>query len=326
VILGYGLASIVRPLIGLAQSATQVMALRVTDRVGKGIRTAPRDALIADAIDPGQRGQAYGFHRASDHAGAVVGPLLAFGLLAWAGLSLRTVFLLAAIPAALAMLTLVLGVVEDRGKGQRPGGKGQGARGKRNDGHDVVAIEPGREHRLGRRFWHYIGIIFVFTLGNSSDAFLLLRASDLGVPVALAPVLWAMLHVVKSVSNTPGGILSDRLGRRPLIVGGWIVYAIVYIGFATATEAWQAWALFALYGIYFGMTEGAEKAMVADLVPREVRGAAFGWYNLAIGLGALPASLLFGAIWELRGPAVAFAFGAALALAAAISLGMRNEE
>ena len=303
VLAGYGIASVVRPLIGLAQSATQVLGLRLLDRVGKGIRGAPRDALIADAVDPGQRGRAYGFHRAADHAGAVVGPLAAFALLGWMGLSLRAVFLLAAVPAALAVITLVLGV--------------------REQPRELPSRAPGPDLRrtgLGGTFWRYLAVLFVFTLGNSTDAFLLLRAADLGVPPVMIPILWALLHVVKSASSTPGGTLSDRFGRRPLIIGGWTVYALVYLGFAQASQTWHAWALFAAYGVYFGMTEGVEKAFVADLVGTGVRGAAFGWYNLAIGIGALPASLIFGVIWERLGSGAAFTFGAALALLAALGL------
>jgi MFS family permease len=163
-------------------------------------------------------------------------------------------------------------------------------------------------------------VLFVFTLGNSTDAFLLLRATQLGVPVALAPVLWAALHVVKSASSTPGGALSDRIGRRPTLVMGWALYAIVYLGFARATTAWQAWALFGVYGIYFGLTEGAERALIADLVSVERRGTAYGWYNLAIGLGALPASVLFGLVWDRAGAPAAFSMGAVLALVAAAAL------
>ena len=173
---------------------------------------------------------------------------------------------------------------------------------------------------LGKRFWAFLAVLFIFTLGNSTDAFLLLRAAKLGVPAALIPILWAVLHVVKSASSTPGGALSDRLGRKPLLVSGWLLYAAVYFGFARAQVEWHAWALFAIYGIYFGLTEGVEKALVADLVPAERRGTAFGWYNLAIGLGALPASLLFGAIWDRAGAPAAFLFGASLALVAAIGI------
>jgi MFS family permease len=163
-------------------------------------------------------------------------------------------------------------------------------------------------------------VIFLFTLGNSTDAFLLLRANQLGVPVALAPILWAALHVVKSAASTPGGALSDRVGRRPTLVAGWLLYAAVYLGFARATEAWQAWALFAVYGVYFGLTEGAERALIADLVAPARRGTAFGWFSLAIGLGALPASLLFGYVWDSAGAPTAFAMGAGFALAAAVGL------
>ena len=303
VLAGYTIASVIRPLIGLAHSVSQVLAIRVTDRIGKGIRTSPRDALIADSVDPSIRGRAFGFQRAADHAGAVVGPLLAFALLRWAGLALRTVFLLTAIPGALAVATLLLGVKEvPRSRSTEAGEKA-----------DLKAP-------LGRRFWTYLGVLFLFTLGNSTDAFLLLRAGQLGVAAALVPILWAMLHVVKSLSSTPGGMLSDRVGRRPLILAGWLLYAAVYFAFGRAQAQWQAWAFFAVYGIYFGLTEGVEKALVADLVAPDRRGAAFGWYNLAIGVGALPASLLFGAIWDRWGSTAAFDFGALLALAAAIGL------
>jgi MFS family permease len=303
VIAGYGIASLVRPLIGLAQSVGQVLAIRLADRVGKGIRGAPRDALIADAVDASQRGRAYGFHRAADHAGAVAGPIVAFALLTWGGVSLRTVFLLAAIPAAAAMIVLTAGVRESA---REP----------------VPATDKTKLDRTGlsRRFWAYLGVLLVFTLGNSTDALLILRANELGVSAAVIPILWAVLHVVKSVSSTPGGVLSDRLGRRPLIVGGWLVYAAVYLGFANASETWHAWALFITYGLYFGMTEGVEKALVADLVPARLRGAAFGWYNLTIGLAALPASLLFGGLWQLYGATAAFLTGAGLALVAAMGL------
>ena len=301
VLLGYGIASLIRPLIGLAQSAGQVLAVRVTDRVGKGIRSSPRDALIADSVDPAIRGRAFGFHRAADHAGAVAGPLLAFALLRWTDMDLRQLFLLTIIPGALAVAALVFGVREAP-RVTEPSNK----------------FDP--HARLGRRFWAFLGILFLFTLGNSTDAFLLLRAADLGVDAALIPILWAMLHVVKSLSSTPGGALSDRLGRKPLLIAGWLIYAAVYFLLGRAGAEWHAWALFAVYGIYFGLTEGVEKALVADLVPADRRGAAFGWYNLALGLGALPASLIFGAIWDRWGAPTAFSFGAAMALVAAVGI------
>src|SRR4051794_25543353 len=303
VLIGYALASVVRPLIGLAQSAGQVLGIRVADRVGKGIRTSPRDALIADSVDPAIRGRAFGFHNAADNTGAVLGPLIAFAFLRWEGLPLRTVFLLTAIPGALAVLTLIFGVREvPRTAPPRR------------------AEESGLKTSLGGRFWAYLGVLLLFTLSTSTDAFLLLRAGPLGVAPSLIPILWALLNLVKAVSNTPGGILSDRLGRKPLIAAGWLVYAAVYYLFGRANQTWHAWALFAIYGVYFGLTEGVEKALVADLVPQDRGGAAFGWYTLAIGIGAPPASLLFGALWDRWGSATAFNFGALLALAAAVGV------
>ena len=316
---GYLIASIVRPFTAAAHSATQVLAIRVTDRVGKGIRTSPRDALLAESAPPEARGRAFGFHAAADNAGAVLGPLVAFFILKLHGVgsldtsrhilprdehAMRNVFWLSAIPAAIAMVILVV-VVRDiprRESGAKPGEAGGGS------------------GRLGGRFWAYLVVVLLFTLGNSTDAFLLLRANQLGVPVALAPILWAVLNFVKSATGTYGGQLSDTIGRKPLIVGGWLLYAAVYFAFAWARAPWQAWALFAVYGIFYGMTEGTEKALVADIVPRTRRGSAFGWYNLAIGLGALPASLIFGAIWDRLGAPSAFVFGATLALGAALMM------
>ncbi|HWE43486.1 MAG TPA: MFS transporter [Gemmatimonadaceae bacterium] len=306
VVAGYTIASIARPLIAIAQSAGQVLAIRVSDRIGKGIRSSPRDALLADSVSPAQRGRAYGLHRAADHFGAVIGPLIAFAMLRWTSISLRHLFMLAAIPAALAVIALVFGVREEPRV------------------HAITPADAARRPRLAgglpRRFWGYLGVLLLFTLGNSSDAFILLRASQLGVSAALLPIIWAMLHVVKSATSTPSGALSDRVGRVPLIVAGWLIFAAVYLGFGRATQTWQAWALFAVYGTYFGLTEGVEKALVADLVPADKRGAGFGWYNLAIGLGALPASVIFGAVWDRWGAARAFEMGAALSALAAVAL------
>ncbi|MFN2637022.1 MAG: MFS transporter, partial [Gemmatimonadaceae bacterium] len=319
VVIGYGIASFVRPFTAVAQTAMQVLGLRVTDRIGKGIRTAPRDALLADSAPPGARGRAFGFHAAADNAGAVLGPLAAFLILRLQGVAsfegtkrlaphaeqaIRNVFWLASVPALVAVVILVI-VVRDVPKGPA--------------GDRIEAAEEAHpSSRLNRRFWAYLVVILLFTLGNSTDAFLLLRASQLGVPIALAPILWAVLNFVKAGTGTYGGQLSDTIGRKPLIVGGWLLYAAVYFAFARASAAWQAWALFAVYGIFYGMTEGTEKALVADVVPAARRGSAFGWYNLAIGLGALPASLIFGAIWDRSGAPSAFVFGATLALVASV--------
>ena len=318
VVIGYGLASLVRPFTALAQTATQVLGLRVTDRIGKGIRSSPRDALLADSAHPEGRGRAFGFHAAADNAGAVLGPLLAFLALRLQGVgslegtkkllphddqAIRNVFWLASVPALVAVVILIV-VVRDVPRGHA--------------GDSAAQVSGTPDSRLTGRFWAYLVVILLFTLGNSTDAFLLLRANQLGVPVALAPILWALLNLVKSSTGTYGGQLSDTIGRKPLIVAGWLLYAAVYFAFGLAAAAWQAWVLFAIYGVFYGLTEGTEKALVADIVGPARRGSAFGWYNLAIGLGALPASLIFGAIWDRAGAASAFAFGATVALVAAL--------
>lgn len=304
VLIGYLLATLTRPLVAVASAAWQVLAIRATDRVGKGLRTSPRDALIADSVDPSIRGRAFGFQRAWDNAGAVAGPLIAFVLLQWDGLTLRHVFWLALIPGLFAVAVVVWGVKEVPKKVERSGAP-------------LDLSQP-----MGRRFWAILGVMFVFTLGNSTDAFLLLRASQLGVPLALTPIIWALLNGVKSLTNEPGGALSDRVGRRPTLVIGWLVYAAVYLAFAHASQQWHAWALFAVYGLYFGFTEGSERALISDIVPAERRGTAFGWFNLAVGLGALPASLIFGLIWDRVSPAAAFTLGASLAVIAAAGIAM----
>lgn len=307
VVLGYALSSVVRPLVAIAASPLHVLAIRVVDRIGKGVRSSPRDAVIADETPAHARGRAYGVHRAMDHAGAVVGPLLATGLLFVLGQgpgSMRIVFGLAAVPAAIAMATLVFGLRET----VRPSTVAPpGARG-------APAV------RLPGAFWRLLVIMLVFTLGNSSDAFLLLRASDVGVPTAQLPLIWVALHVVKSALSGPFGALSDRLGRHGVIVAGWIVYAISYALFAWMSSPLACWAVFALYGVYFALTEGAAKALVADHVPAEARGRAFGLYHAAVGIAALPASVLFGWIWQTWSAPAALVTGAAFALVAAVGL------
>ena len=311
VVLGYGLAAVARPLVGLAHSTGQVLAIRLTDRFGKGIRSAPRDALIADSVAPAERGYAFGVHRAADSLGAVLGPLVAWALLSRHWVDLRELFLWAAVPGLLSTVLVVLLVRETAGAAVVAAPADRAA---------PVPLAERLDGALGRAFWRYLAALFVFTLGASSDAFLLLRASQLGVATALIPILWALLHVVKSSSTVLGGALSDRLGRRPLILGGWAVYAATYLGFALADLQWHAWALFLVYGLYFGATEGVEKAMVADLVPAHRRGTAFGWFNAALGVGALPASVLFGLVWERVGAAQAFLMGAGFAAAATVLL------
>lgn len=307
IVVGYGLAAVARPLVAIATSAGLVAAIRLADRVGKGLRAAPRDALITDSVSPSLRGRAFGLQRSLDHAGALVGPLLAAGLMAGLGMSLRWVFALAAVPGVLGVLLVVWKVREAEGAHQN-----EPDFARRGGG----ALGPLPRGPLRR----YLLVLLLFTLGNSSDAFLLLRASDLGLPAAHLPLLWAFFHLVKTAGALPAGALSDRLDRRRLIIAGWAVYALVYLGFARASAAWHAWALFAAYGLYYALTEGAEKALLADLAPRDARGTAFGWHAFSLGIGALPASLLFGALWQGAGPVAAFGLGAALAGASSLLL------
>jgi MFS family permease len=321
VLLGYTIAALARPLIGVAQSATQVLAIRVSDRFGKGLRTAPRDALIADSVPEGTRGYAFGVHRASDNFGAVLGPLLAWAALTFGAVEMRTLFLWTALPGLVSVLLVVL-IVREAPLRSEDGGSVRGVdipKAEADAGPAPVAV-PTSAHSgpLGAPFWRLLGVIFLFTLSLSTDAFLLLRASQLGVPASMVPILWAALHVVKSSASWISGGLSDRLGRRPLILGGWAIYAAIYLGFALASEPWQAWVLFLTYGLYFGMSEGAEKALVADLAPAARRGAAFGWFNAAVGIAALPASVMFGLVWDAYGPSVAFTMGAVIASAATL--------
>lgn len=310
VLFGYGVSALARPLIGLATAPWHVLVVRMTDRVGKGVRTSPRDALLAASAAPEARGRAFGFHRAADNLGAFAGPMVAWALLQGPGLSLQQVFLWAAVPGALSIAVLLWFVRETpRGNAARPAtASGASAMG----GVDRTPLDPA--------FWRYLAVLGVFTLGCSSDAFLLMRAGQLGVATALIPVLWAMHNLMKSIASTPAGSLSDRVGRRPLIIAGWTVYAVVYLLFARATQAWHAWALFAAYALYLGLVEGVEKALVADLVPASRRGRAYGWFNFTVGIAALPASVVFGLVWQRWGAATAFGMGAAVAGVAAVGL------
>jgi MFS family permease len=295
---GYLLASVVRPLIGLAQSAGTVLAIRVTDRLGKGLRASPRDALIADLTPRELHGRAFGVHEAMDHAGAVVGPLLASLLLAL-GLHLRSVFLLSAVPALAACVVAVIFVRE--APPQAPA-------------RPVPASTS--TSRLGRPFSAYLAAVILFSLGNSSDAFLLLRAHDAGLPVQAAPLLWALHHVVKSAASAKAGELADRFGRRRMLALGWLTYAAIYAGFAFAHSRLAITGLFVIYGLYFALVGGAGKALVSELTAAEARARGFGVYHLCVGLAALPASLLFGLLYQGLGAAPAFLTGAGLALAA----------
>ena len=315
VVFGYVLSSFARPLLALSNTWYQVLAIRLSDRVGKGIRSAPRDAMIADTVRVEERGLAFGFHRAMDHTGAVAGPLLGYLLVLFFAIDRNSptaaefnrIFLAASVPALAAVIVAAFYVREVKHK-----------RGP----HDLINPVPVRLSLRGfdANFKRFLFIVALFTLSNSSDAFLLLRARTVGVSVVSIPLLWAMLHVSKVVSSLFGGHLSDRLGRRRLIVSGWILYAAVYAGFAFVSHPVSVWILFLIYGIYFGLAEGAEKALVADLVRPEQRGTAYGLYNLAFGITVLPASLLMGGLWDWRGATTAFLVSAILGATAALLL------
>ena len=317
VVFGYTLSSLMRPLLAFATSWPAVLGIRLADRVGKGVRSAPRDAMIADAVKIEERGLAFGLHRAMDHTGAVIGPLLGYLLVltfavdrgAPTSADFQKIFLFASIPALAAVVMVTFFVRETY---QRTN----------HSKTEEVTLPKLRLslHGFDSNFKRFLPILALFTLSNSSDFFLILRAREAGVSVASIPLLWAGLHVTKVVSSIFGGDLSDRLGRRRLIVSGWILYAAVYAGFAFVSNPVSAWVLFLIYGIYFGLSEGAEKALVADLVRPEQRGTAYGLYNLAFGITVFPASLLMGAVWEWRGAQTAFLLSAVLGLTAAILL------
>lgn len=331
VLAGYGLSSAVRPMIALVTSWPQLLAVRFLDRVGKGVRGAPRDAILAECATPETRGLVFGFHRAMDHVGAVIGPLLASLFLLLDPGHYRTLFALTIVPGALSVWMLTR-IPEARGKPDArpvsPAGGDAAARVVRR--FPVVArdaagspVRPpdGLSWRtLPRGYYVLLAVLLTFTLGNSADAFLLLRLTDVGIAPAMIPLLWAALHVVKAGMSVWGGVKSDRWGRRVVIGAGWAIYALVYAGFAFSHSIAALVAWFLVYGTYYGLSEGAEKALIADLTPASLSGTAFGLYNAALGIGALLASVVFGLVWKAVSPEAAFTLGAALALLAAALL------
>lgn len=299
---GYSLAALGRPILALAGSWPVVLALRFSDRVGKGLRSSPRDAMLALSVAPHQRGLAFGFHRALDNAGAVVGPLLAAWLL-YRGMPIRDILLWTLVPG---VMTVALA---------------------------LCIREPHREMPLHKPvfswtmqgfppvFKRYLLVLALFTLGNSSNMFLLLRAREMGLAESQVPLLWALASGMAMLFSTPLSALSDRLGRTRLIVGGWVVYGVFYLLLGlNGQNLWLLWPLFAFYGLFMAATEGAEKALVADLAPKELLGTAYGWFNLTAGVMLLPASVLFGWLWQTISPEMAFGFSASCAILAAILL------
>jgi MFS family permease len=314
---GYALAALAKPFFYVANSWPVVAAVRWTDRVGKGIRTSPRDALVADSITEDQRGLAFGFHRAADTGGAVLGLSIALAAvwLAQRGAgeltesTFRLLVLISLVPAFLAVVALAVGA------------------------QDVPVKETRERPRisfrgLGRRFALFMLIVGIFDLGNSADAFLVLRAKERGLSIIGVLGMLITFNIIYTLVSTPAGSLSDRIDRRWVIIGGWLIYALIYLGFALAEEGWHVWALYALYGVYYGLAYGTTKAMVADIVPAALRGTAYGTYNAVLGILDLPASLIAGVLWqgvgawEGFGPSAPFLFGGALALAAALLMAL----
>lgn len=300
---GYTLANLVKPLLAIAQSWRQVFWIRFADRGAKGFRAAPRDALLADSVSPARRGSAFGLRQAMDSAGAIVGPLAALLLLPWLGGNVRRVFWVAAGPGAISIFLAWMAVKEVRPGASPPP--------------DVNAPNLSHSSDPPSKLWMILAAVAVFSLGNSSDLFLILRAQNLGVHPRTAPALGLVFNLVYTLLSWPAGRLSDRLPRRWLVVLGYLIYAGVYLGFAMTHAARAVWMLFPLYGAYYALTEGVLKAWVSDLAPSASRASVFGVLNWIVGVAALPASLLTGWLWQRYSPPVPFFTSALLALAAA---------
>jgi MFS family permease len=317
-VFGYSLSTLVKPFLYFATTWGAAAGVRFVDRVGKGIRTSPRDALVADSAPPEEMGKSFGFHRGMDTLGAVLGlsvAALVVYVVQQGGLELtrdafQTIVLVGIVPAVLAVLVLLFFVRE---RGKRAGSESPAAS---FGGRPAEAVNARKGFDL--RFKLFLVVVVVFTLGNSSDAFLILRAQDLGFSVPQVLLLFVAFNLVYALVSLPAGLVSDRLGRKGVIVVGWSIYAIAYLGLAVASAAWQVWLLFALYGLYYGVAEGVSRAFVADLVPAERRGTAYGLYHTAVGLSLLPASLIAGWLWHLIGPEAPFFFGAGMAGVAAL--------
>ncbi len=300
---GYGLSNIIRPLFGLTTGWIQVLIIKFADKVGKGLRTAPRDAFLADSAGDIGMGKAFGLHRALDTLGGALGPLLAFCLLAYFGSDYRSVFYWTALPGTLAVLLIIFGLRE-----QPPRSTPE------------VKLPRLGFSGLGKEFIIFSIISTIFALGNSSDAFLILRAQDIGLAAVLIPLAYFTFNITYSILSYPLGALSDRLGKKPLLALGFLTFALVYLGFAYARHTWQIWLLFIIYGVYCAATEGIQRAHVADIIPAGKRGTAMGTFNALTGLAALPASTVGGWLWQAQGPAATFAFGSLMALIACILL------
>ncbi len=324
VVAGYAISNLLRPMIGLTRSWGVLLFLRFSDRVGKGIRTSPRDAMIADYSPTNRRGFSFGFQRGMDHAGAVLGSITASLLLYFFTTEFKTIFLLSAIPGTIAVLLMIFGV---RSIHKKDGilkdkieisGKYHTKDETTNSKKEILKFSDFK--KMGKQFSLYLVILVIFTLGNSTDAFLLLRAAELGLQITVIPLLWAVLHISKALFCVLGGHISDKIGRKVMILSGWFVYFLTYLGFAYFDKYYLIYLLFIIYGLYFGLTEGVERALVADMVPKGNLGTAYGFYNLSLGIATLPASIIFGLIWNAYSFRAAFLTGAFISIIASIML------
>ena len=306
-LMGYTLSNLARPLLGLAGSWITVLLLRSIDRVGKGLRSAPRDAMVADVTPPHIRGYAFGFHRALDNAGAVAGGLTAAAVLTWSDLSLSEVILLSAVPGFVAVVLLGVGVKEE----------------KTNQAQSIElprVLSPLRWSALSVPMQHYLWILMLFTFARVSETFILLFGHELGIDVVELLLLWSALNLAKAITSTQGGQLADHFGRGALILIGWSALAISFLALGQVTSNIGLWTVSICYGLLMGMSEGAERALISDYASPDERGTAFGWYYLVSGIAAIPAGLLFGVIWHVFSAAAAFVFAGVLALFAIVLL------
>ncbi len=299
-IAGYGISTLSRPLIAVSNTWHQVLAFRFVDRVGKGIRGAPRDAIVAESSRRDQLGRSFGFQRAMDTFGAVLGPSAAFIILTLAPQDYRLVFWLSALPAALAVLVILLFIREKRSAAV-------------SSGRPILSLKT-----FDWRFKAFVGITFLFAAGNSSDVFLILKASSVGIKGTHIPLLYLAFNGVYAITSYPAGVLSDRIGRKRIILAGFILFGFVYGGFASATDIPHIWGLFLLYGVFMGLTEGVQKAYLGTIIPDDAKATGYGIYNTAIGLAAFPASVIAGQLWDRVGPSATFYYGSATAFAAGI--------
>jgi MFS family permease len=298
---GYGISTLSRPIVAFATGWHQVMGSRFMDRFGKGVRTAPRDAIIAESTDKAYLGRAFGLHRSMDTMGAVVGPALAFLLLGIFSNNYRSVFWLSMIPGLIAVLLIIFFITEKK----------------------KASIEHSERPKLtikhfDWKFKFFVLIATLFAIGNSSDVFLILRAQQIGIPTVMIPIVYLLFNLVYSLSAIPAGIAADRFGRKRVILLGFVLFAILYYGFAAAKDTSAIWVLFAFYGLFMGLTEGIQKAFLAAIIPPDFKATAFGVYNTAVGLAMFPASLIGGWLWDHVSPSATFYFGAITAVLSAV--------